>query len=405
MIEVHEKLLKILSDVLWRKTPEYTYSEQEWEDILSVAEDQGVLFSVLQGCTSIRQQLSAASWLKWRSKLISTMLNNESLMAAQSGIVGLMERDGIPYVILKGSSAAACYSDPSARALGDIDILIPPHAVERASDILTSQGFHAPSESFAHPYHIDFYRDGIVVELHYAVSTFPDSPAGAEAKQYMESWQEQIRQKNIGNNAFHCLSDSHQALSLLIHMERHMTTGCIGLRQLCDWAAFLTSITSEGFADQIHPELKLCGLADFAGVLTGTAIRYLGLNSVYGTCFPSVRECDIRAMIEEILRAGSVHNRNNTEDGSSFFVDESGTASSARVFIGKINSLARRKFPITKKLPFLLPLFWVYLPLRYWLRSLAGKRRRKSLLRTITITRQRKRLYRALNLFKSVHEK
>ena len=51
MIKVQENLLKILSDVLWRKTSEYNYSEQEWTDILSAAEDQGVLFLVLQGCT------------------------------------------------------------------------------------------------------------------------------------------------------------------------------------------------------------------------------------------------------------------------------------------------------------------------------------------------------------------
>lgn len=135
-----------------------------------------------------------------------------------------------------------------------------------------------------------------------------------------------------------------------------MTTGCIGLRQLCDWATFLTSVMPDYFANQILPELKLCGLKEFAGVLTGTAIRYLGLNSAYGMHFQSVRERDIQAMIDEILRAGSIHNRNNTEDGSSFFVDESGTSLSVRVFLNKINSLARRKFPITKKLPFLLPL-------------------------------------------------
>lgn len=405
MIEVQEKLLKILSDVLWRKTPEHTYSEQEWDGILSAAEDQGVLFLVLQGCASIRQQLSAAGWLKCRSKLISTMINNESLMAVQSKVVDLMQNEGIPCAVLKGASLSACYYNPSARALGDIDLLVPAQFVEQASEILVSQGFHAPEDSFAHPYHIDFYKNSVVVELHYAVSTFPDSPAGTEAKQYMETWQEQLQQKHIGNHTFQCLSDSHQALSLLLHMERHMTTGCIGLRQLCDWATFLTSVMPDYFANQILPELKLCGLKEFAGVLTKTAIRYLGLNSAYGMPFQSVRERDIQAMIEEILRAGSIHNRNNTEDGSSFFVDESGTSSSVRVFLNKINSLARRKFPITKKLPFLLPLFWLYIPLRYWLRSLMGKRRRKSLLRTITITKQRKQLYRALNLFKSVQEK
>ena len=405
MIKVQENLLKILSDVLWRKTSEYNYSEQEWTDILSAAEDQGVLFLVLQGCTSIRQQVSAASWLKWRSKMLSTMINNEVLMEAQSKIAEALKSESIPYAVLKGTSLSACYYDPSVRALGDIDLLIPVQFVDRASEILISRGFHAPEDSFAHPYHIDFYKNSVVAELHYAVSTFPDSPAGAEAKRYMESWPEQLRQRHIGNDSFQCLSELHQALSLLLHMERHMTTGCIGLRQLCDWAAFLTSVMPDRFADQIVPELKRCGLKEFAGVLTGTAIRYLGLHSAYGMPFQSVRERDVQLMIEEILRTGSIHNRNNTKDGSNFFVDESGTASALQVFVAKINSLAQRKFPVTKKLPFLLPLFWLYIPLRYWIRSLAGKRRRKSLLRTILITKQRKHLYRTLNLFKNAPEK
>ena len=405
MIKVQENLLKILSDVLWRKAPECAYSEQEWADILTAAEDQGVLLLVLQGCTSIRQQVSASGWLKWRSKMLSTMIHNEVLMEAQSKIAEALKSESIPYAILKGASLSACYYDPSVRALGDIDLLVPVQFVDRASELLISQGFHAPEDSFAHPYHIDFYKNSVVAELHYAVSTFPDSPAGAEAKQYMESWQEQLQQKHIGNYTFQCLSDFHQALNLLLHMERHMTTGCIGLRQLCDWAAFLASVMPDYFADQIVPELKRCGLKNFAGVLTRTAISYLGLHSAYGMPFQSIRERDVQSMIEEILRTGSIHNRNNTKDGSNFFVDESGTVSALQVFVTKINSLAQRKFPVTKKLPFLLPLFWLYIPLRYWVRSLAGKRRRKSLLRTIMITKQRKQLYRTLNLFKNAPEK
>ena len=131
----------------------------------------------------------------------------------------------------------------------------------------------------------------------------------------------------------------------------------------------------------------------------------MSLDPAYGMALENIRKRDVQAMIEEILRAGSIHNKNNTEESSSFFVDESGTKSSMRVFISKINSLARRKFPITKQLPFLLPIFWLYIPMRYWLRSLVGKRRRKSLLRTIAVTKRRKRLYRALKLFKSAQEK
>lgn len=405
MTETQQKLLKILSDVLWKKTPAQEYSEQEWEEILSTAEDQGVLFLVLQGCMSIRQQLSPEKWLKWRSKLISTMVNNELLMATQSKIIDGMHNNGIPCAVLKGSSVSVCYYNPSVRALGDIDLLVPVELMEQASTVLVSQGFHAPKDSLLHPYHVDFYQNGVVVELHHAVSTFPDSLAGREAKRYLGSWQEQIQQKHIGNHTFQCLSDSQQALSLLIHMERHMITGCIGLRQLCDWAAFLTSITPDSIEDQILPELKLCGLAEFAAILTQTAVCFLGLDSVYETYFLSTRKRYVTAMIKEILRAGSIHNRNNTEDSSSFFVEESGTKSSMRVFISKMNLLARKKCPCTEKLPFLLPIFWLYIPLRYWIRSLMGKRRRKSLLRTIAITKQRKQLYREMKLFKGIQEK
>lgn len=405
MNKVQENLLQILSEVLWKKTTDHRYSEMEWEDILNLAEEQGVLFLILQGCSSIRRQIPSANWMKWRSKLVSTIVNNESLMMTQSRIIGWMEDNGIPCAILKGTSLSACYYDPSVRALGDIDLLVAPQYAKQAVYILLEQGFSAPKESFEHPYHIDFYKNGIVVELHFAVSTFPDSAAGAQARRLMETCWQKIQQKHIGDHTFPCLSDSHQALSLMLHMERHMTTGCIGLRQLCDWAVFLTDIGPDYFADQILPELKLCGLAEFAGVLTRTAIHYLGLDSVYGISCQFVREGYIHAMIEEILRAGSIHNKNNTEDSSNFFVDESGTESSAKVFFYKINSLARRKFPITKKLPFLLPLFWLYIPLRYWIRSMMGKRRRKSLLRTIAVTRQRKQLYRNLNLFKTDQEK
>ena len=157
MNKVQENLLQILSEVLWKKTTDHRYSEMEWEDILNLAEEQGVLFLILQGCSSIRRQIPSANWMKWRSKLVSTIVNNESLMMTQSRIIGWMEDNGIPCAILKGTSLSACYYDPSVRALGDIDLLVAPQYAKQAVYILLEQGFSAPKESFEHPYHIDFY--------------------------------------------------------------------------------------------------------------------------------------------------------------------------------------------------------------------------------------------------------
>ena len=405
MHDVQKSLLRILSNALWGKAARYIYSESEWEKILTRAEDQGVLFLILQRCKWIRPQLSSLNWVKWRSKLVSTMLHNESLMEMQNGILNRMRSVNIPCIILKGASLAACYEDPSSRALGDIDLLVPPDCVERAAKVLRKYGFQAPEESYQHPYHIDFYRNGTAVELHFAVSTFPESDAGNEAARFMDSCWDDIQYKRISDFSVPCLGDSHQALCLLLHMQRHMTTGCIGLRQLCDWAVFVRSISADRFAGEILPVLKKCGLARFAGILTAAAVHDLGLEPEYGAWCSFVSKRSIRTMMDEILRAGSIHNRNNTDDVSNFFVEVSGTESAMHVFLGKINALAKRKYPITKKLPILLPLYWAYIPLRYWIRSLAGKRRRKSLLRTIQMTKQRKQLYQELRLFQVEKER
>lgn len=405
MLRVQESLLLVLSDAMWRKTSEHTYSESEWEEILTLAEAQGVLFLLLQGCTSLRTQVSSANWQKWRSKLLSTIVNNDSLMAVQDKIVGLMSDKGIPCAILKGASLASCYYDPSSRALGDIDLLVAPQYVDQAADILLAQGFSAPKESFAHPYHIDFYRNKVAVELHFAVSGFPDSAAGAEAKRHMDLCWQQIQWKHHTEHLFPCLSDFHQALSLMLHMERHMTTGCIGLRQLCDWAVFVKSVSHDCFAGQILPMLENCGLAEFARVLTKTAVRYLGLDPNHAPWCSMVKSKLTEAMMAEVLRAGSIHNRNNTDDTSSFFVESSGSEAAIRVYIRKINDISRRKFPITQKVPVLLPIFWIYIPIRYWVRSLIGRRKRKSVLRTIAMTKQRKLLYRELKLFQNDDKK
>ena len=315
-----------------------------------------------------------------------------------------MRAAGILRAVLKGTSLAACYEDPAVRALGDIDLLVSPDDTDRAAAVLTEHGFRAPEASYRHPYHIDFYKGSAVVELHFAVSTFPESDAGREAARFMASCWDEVQYKQCGDVSVPCLGNAHQALSLLLHMERHMTTSCIGLRQLCDWAVFLRRVSPDSFTGEILPVLERCGLSRFAGVLTAAAVNALGLEPGYGRWCASVSKGSIQAMMTEIFRAGSIHNRNNTDDVSGFFVEADGSEAASRVFFGKMNALARRKFPVTQKYPVLLPVFWAYIPLRYWARSLAGKRRKKSLRHTIKMTKQRKQLYRELRLFQAEKE-
>ena len=401
MYDVHHNLLHVLSHALWKKDTNLALSEGEWDILLKEAEKQGVLSFVLQGCTSIRKQVSTVFWRNWRNVVVSTVASNFSLVDTQDQILRAMEEEKIQCAILKGTSVAICYPDPDMRALGDIDLLVKPECQEMAIQVLKRLGYTAPEESFTHPYHVDFYGNGVVVELHYAASTFPENDCGKSAKSIMDGCWDHIIYEVIREHSFPCLGDVHQALSLLMHMERHMTSGCIGLRQLCDWAVFMSTMSVETYGERIMPTLEQCGLSKFASVLTQVCIRYLGLTVKCAAWFKCEDERIAATMMEEILRAGNINNQNNTDDISNFFVERSGAKSSLVVFVSKLNAIAKRRYRIAQRFPLTLPVFWIYIPFKYWIRSLGGMRKRKSLLKTVEQTRFRKNLYRELRLYET----
>lgn len=399
MLQIHNNIGKILSYALWKREVELILPENEWEELFVEAEKQGVLSLVLQAYSVFKEQISTNVWRKWRNIIVSTVSNNYSLVEMQNEIIDAMNQAKIKCAILKGTSIAVCYTEPDMRALGDIDLLIPKESIEEACKIMNNLGFEAPDESFKHPYHIDFYKDATVVELHFAASTYPENECGREAKKTMETCWDAITHKKIRDFCFPCLSNTHQALSLLIHMERHMTTGCIGLRQLCDWAVFINNVTDVGLKEDFVSVLKQCGLERFACVLTKVSIDYLGLNPSCAKWCEEIEKPIIDAMVDEILRAGNISNKNKTDDISDFLVDRTGNRASLYVFISKINAIAKRRYKIAERNNLWLPFFWIFIPIRYWLRSLFGIRRRKSLKETINKTKIRKGLYRELGLY------
>ena len=81
----------------------------------------------------------------------------------------------LDYVLLKGPALKAWLYPDAARAYGDIDLLIPPQALERAAALLATLGYvaHMPKansvELTAHSRNF-VHRDGVVLDLHTRLS-------------------------------------------------------------------------------------------------------------------------------------------------------------------------------------------------------------------------------------------
>ena len=92
---------------------------------------------------------------------------------------------GIPVILLKGHALArTVYPDPALRQSNDIDLLVQPHNIPAAEEVLEKLGYVCPAKTFyisQHENHDETFSPpgkGLLIELHwvtdYAYALFPD---------------------------------------------------------------------------------------------------------------------------------------------------------------------------------------------------------------------------------------
>lgn len=129
-----------------------------------------------------REALPPAIVARWRPLMHWLTSHNWSLRHDEDRILARLAEAGIPVVPLKGVRLAeALYGTIGARAVYDIDILVPDEKVERAAELLRADGWQikTPEQySAAHArrlhHHWVFKRDGahlddVTLELHWSL--------------------------------------------------------------------------------------------------------------------------------------------------------------------------------------------------------------------------------------------
>lgn len=398
-MNVNDKaLLHLLSRALWT-APEDTavMAAADPAALYELAIKQAVPTFAYTGLAAFKSTMPAEVLNKWRTSTISVIMNNKRMMTAQDRVLTLMGENRIPCAILKGSSLSVCYPKPELRPLGDIDLLVRPEDTERAKELLLGIGYRQGHEG--HAFHQDFHGYGTVVELHWAVSSFPEAAGAQEAKRFMATALDTTDTADMNGPTFPVLKPAYQALSVLLHLERHMTQGGIGLRQLCDWMMLVASMDVQVFAASVLPVLRRCGLYRFAQALTAACVQYLGMPQEKAPWCADVTEALTQTMLEEILRGGNMGRADESGGLSNAFVERGGKEVQGNpivLMVKRCAKSAQHRFPIVKKYPVLLPFFTVYTPI-YLLSS--GKKKWTSFRNLTDAAKERRRTYNELRLY------
>lgn len=397
-------LLMLIRNALWRSTE--ALPDADWDIVEKYAQDQGVLWIAYLGAKALKQsscslQMIPKERLKnWRSALYTGTFYNDQINGVQMHLIQWMAENKVRAAILKGTSCSRYYPFPEARPLGDIDVLVDRECVNAVGEYLESRGY--TKSQHEHEFHVGYYGTEAIVEVHYAGTSIPNSAGGRAVAEEMAHFLDDTQMACIGKMTFPVLSDAHQALMLLLHMERHMVDSGIGLRQLCDWTVFVNGTAGVTWKKGILGLLNRCGLLVYAKVLTKACVLFLGLDATKAEWCLDTDDELARAMMEDVFRGGSM-GAAVTEGMGSLFTDRAhmgdGRQTKLKGLIGSLTKLANQHFPYTQRYKILLPVFWIYIPMRYLVRSLVGLCPKKRILAVYREADQRQKLFKALRLY------
>ena len=207
----------------------------------------------------------------------------------------------VPYVILKGLSAARYYSSPEYRSLGDIDIMTLREDMQAACDSLLENGYREIIEP--NHRHREFVKDGFIVEVHISYAWVDDIDQARNI--------DNLILENIVKSHEHILPDLENGLVLLEHINHHLESG-LGLRQIIDWMMFVHRCLPDEKWPEFRKLAEQVGLESLAVNAARMCELYLGLPEHNWSKSADEKVCEY--LMDYVLTSGNFGRQIEYED-------------------------------------------------------------------------------------------
>lgn len=301
----------------------------------------------------------------WKNYCFCVLGNNYKNLTVQSEVLKILAENEIKCAVLKGISVSKNYPEPLYRPLGDIDILVEKDKYDKAIDILTGTK-ERNKESEKHRFHYQFVYNDVKIEIHKSMTEYTDGEYGSMIDDYLKNVLDTVSMGKYEKFDFPMLEPKYQIISLVLHTQRHFAEHKTTMRMLCDFAAVVQNIERGIWENEIYPALTELKLEHFTDALLLLCMKYFGIKIDFDVkC--EVDEDVIDNLLAEVLNDGVKPVYRDTGDIPMKEKIKS-------IFV-TIKDIVRRDFKITKKKPLLIPIFYLYVPLRSIFRKLAGKRK------------------------------
>lgn len=257
-------------------------------------------------------------------------------------IFSLFQEHGIEYMPVKGASLKKLYPQSELRVMGDADVLIRQEQYPAIQELLSSLGLQEEAEND----HEHVWHGGeLKLELHKRLIPSHDKDYFAY---YGDGWQ---FAKRVGQSSEFCLSPEDHFIFLLVHFAKHYRNASINAKNVCDFWVCRAAYPEMDEA-YISAELKKLKLFDF----------YRNMLNLLSVWFEGAQSTAITDLITDTVFQGGLYSQLTVPILKAAKAKKSISGSRVRMLRRKLFPSAHdlaSHYPVLKKCPVLLPVFWV----------------------------------------------
>ena len=256
---------ELLRAGLWEKEARLSqYGEVDYEEIMSLAEEQSVLGVVTAGLEHVTDvKVPKEVLLQLIGSTLQIEQQNKDMNVFVAKLINLLRKEEVYALLVKGQGIAQCYEKPLWRACGDVDLFLSDDNYEKVKKFLAPLASSVEKE-YVREKHLGMAIDPWVVELHGRLYCGLSSRIEKELDRLHQDtfYGGNVRSWNNDNVQVFLLSPENDVFYVFTHILQHFFKEGLGMRQVCDWCRLLWT-----FGDRL----------DLSVLESQYAVAYLGM--------------------------------------------------------------------------------------------------------------------------------
>lgn len=371
----------------------------DWETIFQETKSHAIALICMDGAVEYKAQIPSKTYSDWKNYALRQIKRNSDNAQAQADLVELL--DGYQYAILKGTVSASYYPRGDLRAFGDVDFLIENERQKELIDLLEKNGYVRTAE--LHETQAVFQKEGVLHEMHFSISGIPTGEIGEKIRGFLSPVLKSARELDNGFCIYRAPIDLYHGVIILLHTVDHNLREGLGLRHLCDWAAYVSKTKDMPFWTELIAFLEEVGLLVYAKTITKTCAKYLAIDCPKWAEDADEQVCD--ELIFDVLQSGNFGRKDKsyTESGVLIAKKNEKKRGTISTLIRALHSSILFKYPIVKKVWILYPFIFAWKVIKNLVKMLFGKR--ASIAQIAPKAQQRQQIYDKLHVFEKENAK